>query len=571
MALIEIRDLNPTFLQDFGRDGEDLAHALNQCLDQVARDYGGPFAEMANRINSYRAPIVEMAQNTYAALQQSRQYDRNQILNITVDATIAVIAAGDNELQRYENRSATDWIDTCFRENPVLIEATRNNGGSQSRYDDRQLARRDNGGQRYNQGNSNQRQNTGGVRYPSSSQGNNNQGHSNQRHSGQPLYRGRLQQKEETPVQQTQSYTEQPAQVATPSVSDGSVITTNNVNDTTFIGIKPTYIAGKEQVVIQEGKLLIVPYDGRNAVDYELHRIDRYYVDVMPSGATELELTRIALRAIEETKDNTIQSFVKEGEEPSEEALKKAFEAATSATYPHIVKVEGVGFNPIDVRDSLIETHKTNFEWFNNNALVVPVEQYIPLLDVSNDNIIRLKELKQTKIANDVVRLLIKMVGMIDTAAWRKLHDIITANFNCKMVRMGATYNLDSITAQWSDLVALLKEGDPQLSIMLSSSDNMLDGIYLGDGDRENNIKIQRQVIFAPVNSFDFDLCAVSKDDPIHLIPAGSMLYNAIAKAMAGTAGDCLITLVTLDGVSSTISSGVTLSGVEYYLQRVTV
>ena len=558
MALIEFNDFNCNFQQDFGRDAEDLARGLDRTLDGLARDVRGQFDEMAADISRYRGHIVEMAQNTYADLANDRN-TRGDKIAITVDATLAVIAAGEENLRRRSTRESEDWIEQCFRENPVLIQATQQH--QQSRYDDRQLARRSYSGN--NNRDRNYGNNSGGSRYQQQS----NNGGGNQGNNNGPRYRGRLQTQQDEPMEQQYQQQEKQTYQPEPSVADGSVITSNNVKDVIYKGQPVAYIIGKEQVVIKDGKLIIVPYDGRNAMDYEKHRIDRFYVDVMPTGATELELTRIALAEATKVKDNKIASFINEGgETPSDELLEKAFKAATSSEYSDVINLSGTTFDPIGVRDGIIETHKTNFEWFADHALLCTLNQSMFIDDCSNDTAIRIKELIKSENITETVKLLIKLAGMFDTAVWRKLHDIITCLFNMRLLSIGSVYNVDSITAYWSELVEAIKENEPPVESNLSVPYKMLSVL---DWDEENKaIVVKRKTMFLPINSFDLDIGVLDKESPVHHIPSGSMLYNALVNALDH---DHLVTMVTLDGVALNVATFANLSGTQAYLLNVAI
>lgn len=552
MALIEPRDFSESFENNYRNDIEHISRTVSDIVTGVGREVGGVFEELSRSFETHRPKFLELFDKFFDDQVYRQRVRIDDAIPAATYAVMVVFADKVLDNQRNGNKNSDDFIDRERRDNPILRGI---DGGGR---DSRDIAR-----QSYDSRDNNRSQS---GRYPTQTRPRANVSDRHTRtgvvSNDRPRYQGSMQTQvvEEQPMRQVQQVVEQ-----TPLVADESIITSNNVSDVSHKGLNPCYIIGKEQVIIKEGKLLVVPYNGRNAVDYEQHRIDRYYASVLPASNAHTDLTRIALNSVKQAKDNAIIAFVANEEGKEATAINKLFDTISSGMYKQVLDTKSATFDPIDVRNTMLEMHGGSFEWFTDNALAVTVTQRLELRGVSNDVLIRIKTLLESAESYEVVKLLVLLVQHIDPAVWRTLHDYITVNFNLKMASINLEQYLDSITADWSDLVALLTESAYIGLPMLAKSEGMTEGMTLCLDDEIKTIDILREVMYIPISSFDFDLGIVG-DQPIYQVPKGSIMYDMCSNL---SHDGSRLYVTTLDGVSFELFTYSTLGGDEFILRKI--
>lgn len=560
MALIEVQDFPRQFVDNYPNDAEWIADQASTILENICNGVGGIFNELARNFATHRNNFINIFCKAFDDEVYTKRIPMEDAMPVVVEAISTIMITKMYDIRRDGDNIVKEFVDSQFANNPILQELNR---GGRS---DNETVRRSSVQPRSGYGGQQQR-------YPQRHQQPQRQGYNgggqvqHQQQSG-PRYKGVLNKSTEAPpVNQQQQQPQTPPEPPKPQVADGSVITSNNVKCLGLNVVKPAYIIGVEQIVIEDGKLNVHPYNGSGQVDYELHRIDRFYEDYLPNTGRAVELTRLAIKEVEKTRDNAIRTYIEaEGEEPKPNP--KLFNTTKSFQYDKEVVTYGNDFDPICVRQDLTDQHGGNFNWWNENALKVKCKHHLGLGVVSNDVIDRINIMLKETITFELVKQLVELVGYIDTAVWRKIHDFITTRFNIKMITSGLTYNLDSITSQWSELTELLAKEHQGVVGTLANCTGMLDGLSAVTIDEEGVEKtyftLQQQVVYIPINTFDFELGVVTTEDPIHILPKGSMMFNMVSKVVDTEPA----LIVTLDGCVIGVEPYTTLVGRDYVIRK---
>lgn len=548
MALFEEQDFQGRFFDDFGRDAEIIIDRINGTLEGLARDYGDPFRLIAEKIADVREDIADSISVALSEEVINKRMRLDDILNDVIDAVFMRMA--EEIMAKDQNIGSADTYDFVmeqFDNNPYLAPSRgrsrgrgrddRDRGGRSRGRDDRGRGRgRDVGG----------RAATSRTRDRSAR----GAGPESKRVDAPSRGRGRLV-PESQKRQQTQREEVQHAPVVeTNTIENGTIITSANRADT-GVAFAPLYIVGEEQTEFMDGNLVVTDYTGRNEVDYEKHRVDLLFTNIIGAGAatTSNTLTENAIRRAEEAIDRKISGFVKGGENEEQVIDSKFFEHAKSVHYGTIQEQMSLNFDPIDVRDNILDVHGGDYAWFRDNAMIVDVDQYVDFGD-SNDALLQVQALLKTTNYLEAVKNLIQLSGVIDAARWKFLHDFLTRNLNIIMLRYARLgQRVDSITGDWTDLAEFLKTVDEsKRTLMMANFSKLLMNLEALRVDDKNMIKVSRTVVYLPLTSYECELASASVKTGIVRIDTNTKIFNLVAKLFNDNTRGAL-SFVTLDGL----------------------
>lgn len=548
MALFEEQDFQGQFFDDFGRDADMIIDRINGTLEGLARDYGDPFRLIAEQIADVRLDIVDSICAVLVAEVLDKRMRLDDVLNDVIDAVFMKMAREIMDKDQSIGSGETyDFILDQFDSNPYLAES-RGRGRSRGRDDRNSRGRgRDDRGRSSGRG-----RDVGGrasTRGRDRSRGN---GYESKRADAPTRGRGRLvpesQKRQQAQREEVQHNT---PVVHSNTIENGTVITSANRADTGVM-FAPLYIVGEEQTEFMDGDLVVTDYTGKSEVDYEKHRVDLLFTNIIGAGAatTSNTLTENAIRRAEEAIDRKISGFVKNPDNEEEQVIdSKFFQHAKSTHYGTIQQQFTLNFDPIDVRDNILDAHGGDYAWFRDNAMIVDVDQYVDFGN-SNDALLQVQALLKTTNYMEVVKSLIQLSGVIDAARWKFLHDFITRNLNIIMLRYARLgQRVDSITGDWADLAAFLKTVDEsKRTLMMANFSKLLVNLEALREDERNFLKVRHSVVYLPLTSFECELASASVKSGIVRIDKNTKIYNLVAKLFNDDTYGSL-SFVTLDGL----------------------
>lgn len=543
MALFQPEDFSNNFHSDFHQNDVFMViDRLNASIDQFRRDWGEPFIVISENIaenhNGLRHQLADkIAAILHEVVVKRRSY-LDQNLNDVIDAVIlseAKIAMDSrNDLG---GQQTYDWVNDQLRRNPFM----QSSGGRRDYNDNR-----NNGNQRnYNERNSNN--NAGNTRYAQ------NSGQQARRDSTPPG-RGRLVSDKDRQSTQQNEPREQRQDQPTPEIKNGEVVTSDN-RILTGIDFAPVYIVGDEQTIYMDGKLEVTDYSGTNEVDYEKHRVDLFFPNIIgPTAmAATNSWTETAIRRAEQAMDLKISGFLNDPANPDAPPVAdtKLFQTVKSATYGTLQVTFGLELDPIDVRDAIIESHGSTTDWFRDNALIVNVDQVVEF-GKGNDALLNAQSVNKATNYLDVVKWLIGLSNFIDASRWKFIHDHITRNLNIIMLRHARLgVKVGSITGDWKELSTFLDGVDQSKRTLMQANFPKLRhnlDIIRDEQDGQNQLRVKHTLVFLPVTSYECELASASTKSGIVTVEKNSKIYNLVSRLYENDPyGD--LSFVTLDGL----------------------
>lgn len=563
MANVEINDFSENFDRDFRDDVGYIADRSNDALDELDRNYGGQLTDLNRNFGAHRNNFLDLIENI---IGNEVMQNRAHLDDILTDAIFAAIAVCAKTIRR-GNRDSEDWIANEFENNPFLRDVERSSrrdsrrdeGRRSSRYNNRRSAadyhsRRDRPTERRSERDEGRRSKRRGG------------GSSTSVPRGRiaSITKPRVEEREEEVVEQTQSRPERAQRPA--KLENGSVILSTNLAQTgTAYGL--LYVAGEEQVEYNGQSLEIAEFTGDSAVDYEQHRIDRFYPDILGDGS-KTDLTAVALREAEKVKDQTIKRFVSDPTDENAEKVSdtKLFQHAQSGSYDEVISYPAKQFSHVELREALIEEHTGTPDWFAKHALFVKVEQIISLDGISNDTYELLKYLVETDKVLETVGTLIKLSDKIDPVVWRLLHDYTTTGFNKRLVSLDLDVRIDSISADWNAFRDWLKDNRPELAETLNMKNGILNGMRVYESEGNKFIGIRRDTIYIPIASYDLDFSAATASEGFAVLNDQTKIYNLVKPLMAENIPVLYIT--TLDGQTMAVRDISGVMGARFYVTK---
>lgn len=566
MSNIEINDFSPRFDDDFREDVGYMADNINRILSELARRYGGALDELDRYFDEHRNNFLELFETIIATEVLDRRQPLENVLPDAILASLAVCA----KTARGGNRDSDDWVNGELDNNPFLREAARS-----SRRDDR--GRRDDRNSRYTS-----RRSTADYHArrdkPKERRGNRDDSRrSSRRSSSVEAPRGRIaavtspapvEERQSTRETTTQRQPVQPVQPVIKGLESGDVVTSANFNVMDKFSFGLAYIAGSEQVVFNGDTLEVEDFTGANDVDYEQHRIDRFYPDILGDG-NKTDLTAAAIREAEKVKDQTIKRFVSNPAEPEAEQVAdpKLFHHAQSGWYEEPMRILTHIYHPIDLRNNILEDHGGTTAWFDKNALFVKADQVIELHDISNDALLSLKNFIETDKVLDMVTELIKLAGKIDPFVWRLLHDYATVGFNKRLVSLDLNITMGSITADWTEFREWLKNSRPELAETLNHKNGITVGLSVENNENGKNLIIGRNTLYFPIGSYDLDFASATAEQGFAVVTEQTKIFKFINQLMSE--GVEVLYISTLDGQVMAVRDLSGVMGVRYYISKV--
>lgn len=540
MANIETNDFSKNFDDDFYNDIPYIADRINEVLDDLARDFGGQLSELNRNFSNHRSGFMEILENIVGneVIQRRRSLD-----DVLVDAILAGAAVCAKTIRR-GTRESEDWVAAEFSGNPFLEDIERSSR--------RERPRSSGGSDRYGRS---ERRNAGDYhrRRSATTTTQRTERDDTRRNERRrvDVPRGRIaaitKPDAAEPVETTTTqYTRSEPVAKAPEMKAGDVVISSNFAES-GVGYGLLYIAGDEQVVFQDGSLEITEF-GASEVDYEQHRIDRFYPDIL-GGTGKTELTAIALREAEKVKDQTINRFVNDPANPDNSVDDpKLFQYATSGSYTDVLQIPTKSFSPVDIRDSLVELHTGDLQWFAKHALFVKVEQVIDLTDVSNDCILRLKNLINGDKVLEIVSAIVQLSDKIDPVVWRILHDYITTGFNKRLVSLDLNIIMSSITADWMEFRDWLQNNKPEFGETLNMANGITSGLHINDATETTptQLIITRNTLFLPIHSYDLDFASATASEGFAVLTEQSKIFKFVNDLMNG--GTQVLYVTTMDG-----------------------
>lgn len=563
MSNIEINDFSPRFDDDFREDVGYMADNINRILSELARRYAGALDDLDRYFGEHRNNFLELFETIIATEVLERRQSLDNVLSDAILASLAVCA----KTIRSGNRDSDDWINGELENNPFLREAARS-----SRRDDRRDDR--DRGSRYSS-----RRNTADYHArrdkPKERRGNRDDSRrSSRRTSNVEVPRGRIaaitspKPVEERAVYQERENTVTPRKVEPTSLKSGDVVTSANFTAMDKFSFGLAYVAGDEQVVYNGDTLEVEEFTGANDVDYEQHRIDRFYPDILGDG-NKTDLTTIALREAEKVKDQTIKRFVSNPQETDVEptADPKLFQHAKSGSYEEPMRILTHIYHPVDLRNNILEDHGGTVAWFDKNALFVKADQVVTLGEISNDTILGLKNLIATDRVLEMVGELIKLAGKIDPFVWRLIHDYITIGFNKRLVSLDLNITMSSITADWTEFREWLKNTRPELAETLNHKNGITTGLSVEETEEGTNLIINRNTLYLPIGSYDLDFASATAEQGFAVVNEQTKIFKFINQLMVD--GLEILYIATLDGQVMAVRDLSGVMGVRYYISKV--
>lgn len=569
MSNIEINDFSPRFDDDFREDVGYMADNINRILSELARRYGGALNDLDRYFSDHRNNFLELFETIIATEVLERRQSLDDVLSDAILASLAICA----KTVRGGNRDSDDWINGELENNPFLREAARS-----SRRDSRD--RDSDRGSRYSSRRSTAEYHARRDKPKERRSSRDDTRRSSRRSSSVEAPRGRIavitspKPVEERTVRTGRSERESStipvaAHKSEPtSLKSGDVVTSANFTVMDKFSFGLAYVAGDEQVVYNGDTLEVEDFTGANDVDYEQHRIDRFYPDILGDG-NKTDLTTAALREAEKVKDQTIKRFVSNPQEPDvePEADPKLFQHAQSGSYEEPMRILTHIYHPVDLRNNILEDHGGTAAWFDKNALFVKADQVIALGEISNDTVLGLKGLIATDRVLEMVGELIKLAGKIDPFVWRLLHDYITIGFNKRLVSLDLNITMGSITADWTEFREWLKNSRPELAETLNHKNGITTGLSVEETEEGTNLVVNRNTLYLPIGSYDLDFASATAEQGFAVVNDQTKIFKFINQLMAD--GMEILYVATLDGQVMAVRDLSGVMGVRYYISKV--
>lgn len=563
MANLETNDFSESFDKDFYNDLSYIADQVNLKLEDLDQDHGGQLEELNRNFSPHRNNFLDLLENIISneVLRNRRSLD-----DILTDAILASAAVCAGTIRR-TTRESQDWVRGETENNPFLAEISRN---SRDRRDSGRRTERTSS--RYSRTERNpvdyhRRRDSGRTEARPAR----DSSRRTTRRTSAPVEvpRGRIAavtQPKREEVQETHQQRSSPPPVVQ-QVKTGEVILSTNLEQT-GVSYGLLYVAGDEQVVYSGSGLEVAEFTGESEVDYNAHRIDLFFPDILGDG-NKTELTAIAIREAEKAKDQTIQRYIMDpnAEEGAELlADPKLFKYASSGSYKEELRFPTRAFHPVEVRDTLVEEHTGDINWFAKHALFVKVEQAIGLSDMSNDNVLRLKGMINCEKVLDTVAALIELSDKLDPVVWRLLHDYITVGFNKRLVSLDLNILVGSITADWEEFRVWLQANRPELAETLNIKNGIMNGLSVETVENVNNLIIRRDTLFLPINSYDLDFASATASQGFAVLTDQSKIFKFVNDLMSG--GITVLYLTTLDGQSLAVRDISGVMGSRYFVTK---
>lgn len=567
MANIETNDFSEDFDRDFRDDVTFIADRANDILDELDRKYGGQLEEINRNFSDFRNDFLTLLETMVGTEVLDRRGNLDDIIG---DAVLAATAVCAKTIRRGGNRDADDWIEGEFENNPMLRELSRSSRGGRDRGRDRGRS------SRYSERRSAADYHARRER-PAQSRGNRDEGRRTSRRrpsSNQDVPRGRIaaitKPRKEEVVEEVKQETTSPRStrtVAPKPLQPGTVVISENFAQTD-LAYGLLYVAGDEQTVYTGTTLEVEEFTGANEVDYQKHRIDLFYPDIL-GDQNKTDLTAVAIREAEKVRDQTIKAFIKDPSKPDAELVSdpKLFQHAISGSYEETMKTYSKSFSHVDIRESLVEEHSGTFEWFTKHALFVRAEQIIKLDDMSNDVVIRLKKFIEQEKMLETVGGLIELSSYLDPMVWRLLHDYLTVGFNKRLISLDLPIILSSISADWNEFREWLKNNRPELSETLNNKLGIINGLEVRQEEGQDpELVLRRDTLFIPVSSYDLDFAAATAKEGFAVLNEQSKIFKFVNELMAN--GSPVLYITTLDGQTMAARDISGVMGCRYFITK---
>lgn len=565
MSILDERDFDPAFIEDLGRDFGLVIDTADRMLDKFERNYGDPFTLIIENPKLIRSFCDILTDKICEEI-----YDKNRYIeDIIGDAVSLCLWGVAHDIMNKDKTIGTDrtfdMAEREFEENP-LMPNSRGSRRDSARNSRRDSGRRSSGGRR----DSNRRDS--GGRYGSRRRNQTRQRVSTgdeSRHSVGGTLGGRRNRKDRNARDDRNYYEREEAHEEIRSrrdepvveveknpvevtASEGDIITTENSPIENTALPTPMYILTSEKVLYSNGKLEVSTIRGGEKVDYEKHRVDKIFPQALLTDAgVQLEATLKAIREAETAIDNHISSFVNNPETKEPEIDSKLLKHARSFKLDVIMDQAGARFDPIDIRDQVLEQHGGDIHWLNKNAMIINVG-HVMGLGKDKDIISRVDKLIQGGSYRDISISLVTLAGLVDPSRWIQLHDLFTTQLNyILVVELGLNIISESITGDLHDLNEIFKGLDTQqLLVVKAGFENFgkkFEKIVDVENDDMISIKHNRQCVYLPINSGELEIGMADNDLNIGRLNEGTKLFSMVAKFQQNPV-DVVYTFITLDG-----------------------
>lgn len=524
MSFITIRDFPQDIDQQLGGELDMIIASYNAGLDLLARETGGAFAYAANEFNRHRRAAVDLL--VHIIVQEVLTADRvvnQQFADELTDAAIVLLVDGVAEIKNNGDAISDDRVADIQRGNAVvrsIVEKEQRGRGGYGR-------QREYGGRHQPQ--------RAGFAAPTGTQLRNRQ--PAQRQTSQPYQRnapvaastqrpaGQRRRPTESAVQEQQVQQGTTIMNTPQQVQPDTVITKENYSQSLGI-LAPAYIIGAEQVIFDGSKLVVKLIEEGDDVDYAKHSIDRFYKNLLGDEVTDLIAVTAATQQATEFRNNVIASYVQE-EGKEEIPFNKLFDISTSGEYDKTLNHIGFSFDPIDIRNTLIEQHNGSVGWFSNNALLVRVDHHLPILEASNDNLEALKAMFETQSVQVLLQTFIGLYAKVESSLWLIIHDYLTHMFNTRLIRDSVPVQIDTITGSWADFCEYVKTENPTIASIQNSTRALHSGLSLSSFEqieddvttKHNTLVIQRVMLYLPVSSSELTFGSATPNETSRVLP----------------------------------------------------
>lgn len=553
-------DFPPAFDRDYHNDVMWIIDELDKAINELSHRFGDPFRIIADNIDQHVRTITDTAAGIFDREVRARR-NPNDFIGPMVDAIFVEIASEYCKRDsRLGSQAVYDFLDDQYRRNSFLANSSNN----PNRRDD---YRRNENGRRDDRRDSNR---YGGNARPTKQRQReyrqrderDNSRYGNQQSSGNFQGRRLSDRKEAPPVNRDETQ----QQERKPTLRDGDVITSSNILDT-GITIAPVYIIGEEQTVLRNNLLVNEAYTGREAVDYDKHRVDLLFPNIfgMSNDKTGSPNTSIAISAADKAMDNKIRSFVA-GEVEGSYQSTPIFKETGSFKYDVLVEQSLPKLDVVEVRDQLIEQHAGNYEWFVKNSMIVNLNQYVDL-GKDNDTAIATSALITATNYEDMVKRMISLSNVLDSARWRWFHDYITHKVNTILVlHAGINVHISSIIADWATLNEYVhtKVDKAKLTLFVMWFSAIFKDLKIEKKEENNYLTVKHTLVYLPLTSYECELASASfKSTGVASISADSALYRLVSRVFNDDIYGTL-SFVMLDGVRFEVNPNDTTASPEY-------
>lgn len=562
MSIILEEDFHPDFLEDYDRDVDLIIDRTEEALVRLERKYREPFSIILNEPELITKGCGMIEKTVDQIMRGS-----NERISRVIDDVVSLCWWGlARAIMDKDNRVGDDRLyEIAEREtedNPIMREGDRG-----SRRDRGRDNRRDDRGPRRNR----RERETGryGKRRQGQSRHRVSTGEQSRHNVGTGLGKRRSEREE---VRDDRNYYERPKrdaseerkprtprdevkeeiEVNTTTLNDGDIVTCENNPLTNPAYPTPVYVLAIEKTIIKEGKLTAVEYERGEKVDYEKHRVDKIYPEaLMTEQQVQLQATLSSIREAQTALDSKISSFINNPETNEQEIDSKLLKHARSFTLEVVMDQVASSFDPIDIRDQILEQHGGDIKWLTRNAMIVNANHVI---NVSRDKDINrfVDTLTKGNTYLEIANALIHLSHYIDPSRWLQLHNAFTAQLNyILVVDLGLEIVSDSITGDLKELVEFFKTLDAQQQLVVKAGfenfGKKFEKVIDVEDEEMISIKHKHRCVYLPIPSSDLAIATAGNDLNVGRLDEGTKLFSLVSRFQQNPV-DATDLFITIDG-----------------------